>query len=326
MDPDPGAIVDELVADLRAMRGNRYADPAAGPLGDALRAVCEITEADTPADVRRKVGDRLTELAAGLPAELRLAVEGAFALVPDARKQFYQDRLRWAAGPIERNERTVRRRVDEAIRWIAQAGAARLAGRGDSDGAPPDDMPWRTARMSTVLNLSGPVPEAFEFRTIVADRDDLREIDLGVTLTDAPAAATLTMEVLYGGTLVRRFMEAARRFGMALALPRSLGRGDEHEFALRFTVPDGKPMRPHFVVVPREPCGDLTVRVKFDEKRLPVGVWRLTKVFQNELDDPLHQNEPVRLDAAHEISVEFTRLAPGFAYGVQWSIPPGPGE
>jgi hypothetical protein len=212
--------------------------------------------------------------------------------------------------------------MDQGITQLAELTAAQLAGKPDpADG--PDGGRWHTETLRALLNLDRAAPEAFEFRRIVADQHDLTEIDLAVTLTDADAAAAdpnLGVDVLYGGSLVRRTMETARRFGLALALPHPLERGEQHDFALRFRVPPGQIMRPHFVCVTKQACDLIEVRVKFDEKRPPAAVWRLAKVFQDDLDDPAHRGEPVPVDAAAELRIEFTQVSPGFAYGVQWDM------
>jgi hypothetical protein len=322
MSTDDG--VAQLVAEMKTLRGGRgiNADGVAARVGPALRAVFGVDTNDGPADIRRKVGSGLARLAKSLPADLQLVVLAAFALTPKAHQQFYQQRARWAAQHIERDERTVRRRMDDGIKQLAELAAAQIAGKPPADGEPADGR-WHSDLVRTLLTIEHGVHEAFEFRRIVSDQDDLTEIDLAVTLT-APApggtveAAGLGMDVLYGGSLVRRTMESARRFGMALALPHPLNRGDEHEFGLRLKVPEGQVMRPHFVCVMKQPCDLLEVRVKFDEKKPPSAVWRLTKVFQDDLGDPDQRGDQVPIDAASELRITFRDVTPGFAYGVQW--------
>ncbi|HWC82118.1 MAG TPA: hypothetical protein VG756_19375 [Pseudonocardiaceae bacterium] len=325
---DPNAVVEQLDAELRALRKSRGVDADVSQLrvGDTLRAACGITDSDGLAEVRRKVVDRLESLAGELPDDQQIAVRTAFGLIPEARAPFLRERVRWAAEQLDRDERTVRRRIDQGTRRLAELAAARLSPPA-RPGGPSEAELWHTKILRTMLNLTLSAPEAFEFRRIVADQDGVREIDLAVTLTAPPPdaaspASALVMDVLYGGSLVRRSMESEHRFGMALALPYPLNRGAEHEFAVRFRVPDGETIRPHFVAVPRLRCDHLEVRVKFDEKKLPTAVWQLTKVFQDELDDPARRTEPVAVDSASELRIEFDQPAPGFAYGVQWDEEP----
>ena len=321
--------VDSLAAELRKLRRGRGIDSTGirEAVGPELCSACGVTDADGAAEIRRKVRERLIETAGSLPSDLYIAVCAAFALTDEFRQQFYHQRVQQAAIRIERDDRTARRRVDIGVAQLAALLGEQLSRRPGTPAESETDQ-WHSAVLRTTLNLTFAAPEAIEVRRIVADQDNLREIDLAVTITapppGAPAPATgLTMDVLYGGTLVRRSMESAHRYGMALALPVPLDRGQEHEFALRFRIPEGQTMNPHFVCVSQQPCDWLEVRVKFDEKKLPAAVWRLTKVFQNELDDPVHRVDPVTLDNAAELCLSFERPLPGFAYGVQWDMEQG---
>ncbi|HJP73065.1 MAG TPA: hypothetical protein VJ914_02280 [Pseudonocardiaceae bacterium] len=326
---DANALVKQLIGELKVLRRSRGVETKeiTGKLGPALRQACGIAADDGPANLRIKLRRRLTELAECLPWDLKVLAQAAFALVPDANDQFYNVRLAWAAKQIDRQERTLRRRADEAVRQLAELAAADLTGRSAGLGAEQVGDGWHTETLSAMLNLSTPEPEAFEFRTIVADRDELPEIDLAVTLTAAPNGSTsppgaLAMDVLYGGRLTQRFMEAERRFAMKLTFPEPLNAGDRHDFALRFRVADESQMRPHFVSVTRQPCDKVELRVKFDDKRVPSNVWLLSRVFQSDLGDPAQHGERVPVDAAGELRVEFLAPDPGFAYGVRWEIEP----
>lgn len=323
---DTTGVVTELVTEMKVLRKGRGINTKGveGRIGSALRTAFGVNGDDGPADIRRKIGDGLTRLAGSLPEDLRLAAMAAFSLTPETQQPFYQARARWVADHLERDERTVRRRIDDGIQQLAELAAAQIAGLPDNTADVPGAR-WRSESLRALLLLDQSAPEAFEFRRIVSDQDGLAEIDLSVTLTAPPDVArpsgpSLTMDVLYGGSLVRRTMESARRFGMALALPRPLSRGEQHEFALRFRIPEGDAMRPHFVCVTKQDCDLLEIRVKFDEKKPPAAVWRLTKVFQDDLDDPAHRGDQVPVDTAAELRVTFGQVSPGFAYGVQWDM------
>lgn len=323
-------VVDIITNELKALRRRRgiYSDPIRERAGTTLLAACGVTPEDGSVEVRRKISVCLLELISELPDDLGIAVTAALALTPEARQPFYQERMRWAAQRLDRDERTVSRRANAGIAQLAEQIAAQLVRKPGTDRETVVEK-WHTTTLRTILNLTLSAPEAFEFRHIVADQDDLREIDLAVTLTPPPPGARsqangLAMDVLFGGSPARRTMESTHRFGMVLTLPKPLNRGEEHEFGLRFRLPEGQPMNPHFVCVPRQSCEELEIRVKFDEKKLPTGVWRLTGVFQSDLDDPSHRMHQVRIDKAAELCVRFDRPKPGFAYGVQWDDDPDP--
>ncbi|HEX5407035.1 MAG TPA: hypothetical protein VFX16_32570 [Pseudonocardiaceae bacterium] len=312
----------ELAEEMRRLRKGRgiHRPRLDEQLGAGLKTAFGITDEDTYTDTQRKVAQGLARLAATLPDDLRLCVLAAFGLTSEAGQQFYQERLQWVGQRLQRDERTIRRRVDEGISQLAVLANAEITRRPDC--VDESMHGWHSESLRTVLKLDGRAPEAFEWRRIVADQDGLSEIDLSVSLTapagTGPAEAELAMDVLYGGALVRSKMESAQRFGMVLALPRSLDHGESHEFGLRFTVPSGQQLRPHFVAVVAQPCDLLDIRVKFDQAATPGLAWRLTKVFKDELDDPVHRSDPIAVNPAAELQAEFTHLTPGFAYGMQW--------
>ena len=323
-------IVPELVEEMKALRRGRgiLESRIEDRIGWALRAVCGIPEGSSSTEIRQLVASRLTELADQLPDDLRNAVLAAFALLPDTRQRFYQERVRWVAGQLERDERTAQRRINEGFLHLAElavANAGAIEQVANSDRGPA----WYTERIRASLVLDQPNPEAFEWRRIVSNQDGLTEIDLAFTLSAAPPVGIepadpvrLNISMLYGGTLVQKEMAAARRFSFAVQLANPLDRGQQTEFALRFHVPDGQAMRPHYVCVPWERCALFDLRVRFDRDRPPLKVWQLLKTFQNDIDDAGGQGEIMSLDAAGELHLRFEDLTPGFAYGARWDMAP----
>jgi hypothetical protein len=310
-----GNLADELKT-LRKGRGIHAAD-ITDRVGPALTALCGLRPEDNAHTVRGKIGATLTALAKELPADLRTAVIAGFALVPQARHQFYQARVKWAAAQLHRDERTVRRRMDEAIDQLAGLAMATRAPVAPTRSA----SQWRTGALRVTLVLDLVTPEAFEVRRIVAEADGLTELALALTVTGSGENG-LSIDVLHGGRLVRRRMESSDRFGFSLALPRPLSRGEQHEFALRFRIAPGTPMRPHYVCVPKAPCDSFDLHVRFDPDRRPLGVWELTDAFQRDVEDPKSACRPVELDAVDEVHLQFHQLTAGRAYGVRWENAP----
>jgi tetratricopeptide (TPR) repeat protein len=98
-------------------------------VGPALREMCNVDVTDDPGDIRWKVEVRLRDLATGLREDLRTALFGALAIHPDTRRLTYQERVRWVSRRIERDERTSRRRMDEAVNHLARLAARPVHGR-----------------------------------------------------------------------------------------------------------------------------------------------------------------------------------------------------
>ena len=313
----------DVVGELKVLRKGRgiFATPLADRVGPALRATCGILEDDDSVAVRRKLTDRLFPLVESLPEDLKIALRAAFALDERARKPFYQERVHWAAITLDRDDRTVRRRIDEGIEQVAAMAVA--AGAPDLRPRYPSRS-WHTEELRVTLALDQPVAEAFEFRRVVADADEIAELDLALTLTAAGESghsvheSDLVVDVFHGGVLAGRAMESSDRIGLALRLPEPLRRGERHDIGLRFRA---NMREPHYICVPRHPCDLFDLHVRFGD-RVPDRIVRLEKAFQNDTRSP--RGAVLETDDAGEVHVRFRHLAPGFAYGIRWQ-PAGAG-
>jgi hypothetical protein len=319
-------LFEKLVAELRTLRKGRglFVGQISERVGPGLRIACGVSEGDGPAEIRRKVSSSLEQWASGLPDDLRIALMAAFAIDRDARLPFYQDRVRWAAEKIHRDDRTARRRIDEGIDRIAEL-AASMAEPTHAPTSNASETGWHTSELRIALALDQAVPEAFEFRSIVADSDRLSELDLAVTLThdrENPIEVdAVSVDVFYGGTLIRKTLETRDRIGLVLALPETLSRDGRHDFAIRYRVHNGR-MQPHYVCVPKHRCDVFDLRVRFGIEQRPAQVWRLCDMFQRDVDDPTQTGEILPANAAGEVHTTFRQLTPGRAYGVRWSHTP----
>jgi hypothetical protein len=309
----------DVVGELKALRKGRaiFTTPLADRIGPALRSACGIVEEDGTVEMRRKLSDRLRPLVESLPDDLKIALLAAFALDERARKPFYQERVHWAAITLDRDDRTVRRRIDEGIEQIAALAVAAAVpapqlypGRG-----------WHTEELRVTLALDQPVPEAFEFRRVVADADEIAVLDLALTLPvtgesgDSGREPDLGVDVFHGGVLAGRVRESSDRIGLALRLPEPLRRGARHEIGLRFRAN----LREHrYVCVPRHPCDFFDLHVRFGE-RVPKRIVRQEKVSPAGVDDRSRTGTALAADDAGEVHVRFRNLAPGFAYGIRWT-------
>jgi hypothetical protein len=318
---DFGAV--DVVGELKVLRKGRgiFTTPLGDRVGPALRATCGILEDDDTVEIRRKLDHRLRPLVESLPDDLKIALLAAFALDERARRPFYQERVHWAAITLDRDDRTVRRRIDEGIEHIA---AMAVAAGVPEPGPRYPSRSWHTEELRVSLALDQPVAEAFEFRRIVADADEIAELDLALTLTtpgesrDSVRESDLEVDVFHGGVLAGRAMESSDRIGLALRLPEPLRRGERHDVGLRFRA---NMREPHYICVPRHPCDLFDLHVRFGE-RVPDRIVRLEKAFQDDTRSP--RGVLLETDDAGEVHVRFRHLAPGFAYGIRWQ-PAGSG-
>jgi hypothetical protein len=273
MPDDQATLTDELKR-LRKGRGVHAANIAqrAGP---ALRRLCGIRPDDGAAAVRNRLMTTLRELAGRLPDDLHLALLVELGLHDVATQQRLGERLEWLATRMARDTRTARRRADLACERLAEvAGALPTHAPERSDG-------WYVRRFSALVRLDGRTPEVTETRMVVATRDGLGELETEFSLPRHPAdrrpTHDLGVALLYGGRLVRRQQRSESHFEFSIELPSALGVGQHHEFALRLRVPDGQPVRQHYVFIPHRRCDLFEMRLRFDPTRVPRRLWRVTE-------------------------------------------------
>lgn len=302
----------ELVQELKVLRKGRglqgKVEDRVGPL---LRSACSVADDDGLVEIRTKVASRLTELAGHLPDDLRLAALAAFAICAEARQPLYQERIQWAARRVDRDPRTVRRRVDDAIDLLAE-----LATGVRPEGVPTPETSWHTASLTVAMVLDQPSPLVLEQRRVVADQDGVSALDLAVSLPSGRDAVSAT--VFHGGKLVDRGMEASDRWGFAMELPRPLARGESCEIAVLFRFPSASALRPYLVCVPRHPCDQFDMRVRFGQDG-PGEVRVLDGAFQRDVSDAGYRGRLHQIDPAGELHLRFRGLAPGLAYGARWT-------
>lgn len=309
----------ELAAELKTLRKGRglQTPRLTDQVGPALRALCGIAETETSASAREKLTKRLGILAGGLPDDLRLVVTTVLALHSDSQRQFLQDRVQSLAELQQRDVRTIRRRMDEGFALLAEIATA-PAGQDQRASA----LGWYVDRFEATLRMDKPVPECFERRRIVAEREGLDVIQATITLPkvdqDGDDDHDLFAELYYGAVLLGKQRKAETRFAFDLGLPRALSIGEKHEYGIIMRVPDHQSMRSHYVFVPDRRCDEFELRVRFDPKRPPSKIWRVNEVFHREVDEVKPTEPLIELDHTGEINLSFDVLLPGHGYGVQW--------
>ncbi|MGH3758909.1 hypothetical protein [Actinophytocola sp.] len=290
----------DLVSELKTLRKGRglLASHIGERIGSALRAVCDVRDDDGPAVIRQKVARRLENLAGDLPADLRMAVLAAFAIAPDARLPFYQDRVGWTARQLSRDPRTARRRIDAGIDHLAQLATVRPVAVPRPVPATSSATGWRTAELRVIAVFDRARPAVVELHRIVAERDGLASVDVPVTAE---------AKVLYGAMRARRGV---------VELPKALVRGQEHEFAVGYRLPEVGP--PHVVRTPDHPCDLFDLRLRFDRTCPPRRIWLLAGALDRDLVEPDRTGELRTTDQAGELHLVFRTLVPGLAYGARW--------
>jgi len=312
-----------LTEELKRLRKGRgvHASNIGERAGPALRRLCGIRPDDGPAAIRDRLTTTLTELAARLPDDLRLALLVELGLHAVATAPKLGERLDWLAGQLARDARTARRRADLACERFTEAVGELPDAQ--PNGRPEEDDGWYVRRFTALVKLDGKAPEVTETRMVVATRDGIGELDTEFSLPRHPGDRRpnhdLGVSLLYGGRLVRRRRRSESHFSFSVELPAVLGTGQHHEYALQLRVPDGQPVRQHYVFIPHRRCDLFEMRLRFDPRRMPRRLWRVTESPLRVVDDGVPSGELLRPDAAGEVHEIFPGPRQGFAYGVQWN-------
>ena len=312
----------EIAAEVQALRKNRaFSGDVSEKIGPVL---LELAGGD-PGTAGERLGRELRALAGRLPEEMRTAILAALALHAATRgMSTYSERKRWLADTrLDRGDRTAERRIDEAQRLLAREIAAEFERRhGLSE---PADDDWYIDHFSAVLMLDGDAPEAIEQRRIVAARHELTEITI---VLDTPRESGqrrlgVTANVVRGGTLLRAEELSRNRTRYVIGLPRPLQADETHEYEMHLRVAPDEPMRDYYVFRPARRCDGFDLRVRFDRRRPPRWVRRVTgedvHVYYPYEGTPA-SFERVQVDATGEARADFPRPRPHLGYGLQWSF------
>jgi len=298
------------------------ADDIGSRLGPQLRRLLGIESTDDPGVVRRKVSARLTVLADRLPEDLGHAVRAALALGDVTTDRFLKDRVGQVAAKIQRDPRTAKRRVDEGLRRLAEM-LVDSAEPAPDRGNPFAPEGWYIKTLHSVLLLDREPLRLIERRRVVATRSGLDRVLISLSAPSpgdhrAGAEPPVRLDVLQGGVLVDEDY-AGSHYRATLLLAGPLAMGEEHEFTVAFRARPRREMRPYYALTPFRPCESFQLTVRFDAADLPASVWRLDGLPPRMVTDFDPGLSVLDVNAIGEISVAFSDLRPGLAYGVRWS-------
>lgn len=319
---DPAALALELVF-LRKGRAARHPRLLAR-LGPQTRMLFAIGETDTAAIARQKLTRGVQSLLAQAPKELLLAATAALSLRPGADQRLLTDRYRWLADELVCDERTARRRVDEAFDHLLDVVGRRHSIHAEDQAVPSSDDAWAVRIFRAVYRLDAVTPECTEHRRIVARVDGLQRIVYPFSLyrvTDAPNLGnSIVLEELYGVRLAWQEQPIPEHFRFHLDLPRQLQRGQEHDYGLILRIPASQPVEPLYVYTPICDCKLFDLTVRFDPEDLPEVVWVLEAALPLLVEHGEPRGRLLEPDQFGEVHVQFRDLKRGLGYGLRWSL------
>lgn len=285
-----------------------------GRLGPAIAA---RVGGGSPAAQRGKLVEWLTGYLGLLPAELQLVASVGLGLHPPAEARFLGSRLQWLGEHVDREQRTVRRRLDEALTFLAELVLSAEAAGPATTSVPSDE--WYFSSIRTLVSLDRREPEVIEERTIVPARAGLGTVTLAMSVARAADGSTpeVGADILYGGLLSRAERPSNSQFRFVIELPKALGPDEEHRLCLRYRIGAGQRMPPHYALTPMSRCDEFRLRIRFP---LPAPqVWLLPGVLPRSLDDDPGELRTISPDRVGDAVVRFGPLQRGLGYGLRWS-------
>jgi len=290
-------------------------------VGPGTRLLCGIRPDAEDRDVRRLVLTKVKQLSDGFAAQDRRAIAVALGAEAGYQLPLLAERIQRLAAEHCVSPRTARRWVDRAFRLLAEEAAASLLK--EPDLAPDDSgQGWFVRRFEALMRLDTPGPQLIDKRTIVALKDGLSRISVRFSLPRRLEGDELgyavEAEVQQGARIESHEKLGEGHFHYVLALSKTLRKGEEHTYTMIFRVPRDQPIRPYYAFIPLVASETFQVRVRFDPLRLPKAVWRIHRLAPRELADRPIPGEPLVLDDADEVMLDFAKVEQGFGYGVGW--------
>jgi hypothetical protein len=285
-------------------------------LGPLLR---ELAGSGDAADRRKALTAAINRCTAQLGEEYRVAVEASLALSRETMEEpFFNRRVTWLAGHIDREYRTALRRIDQAERRLAELIATEL--RDQRDQVPASAEGFYVDELRTLLRLDNEIIVSEEDRRIVSTCEDLAEVTV---LLDVPRetnepGADLQAEIRYGGHLLRKQQPSRNRFRFVLRLPEPLQPGQAHVYGVSLRMPRRMLRFPHYLVTPECRFNKFDLRVRFDSGQLPAWIRRVEGETVRKFEHAQPEGNLLIPDAAGEVYQEFRDLTLYLGYGIQW--------
>lgn len=278
-------------------------------MGPGLREILAIGPDTAEDDARARLLTLLTGESSALPSDLRLLTQAAYGMT--SSRPLLSERLAEVASLLERDPRTLRRRLNEADDLLVDRIVQRFASRQTL--ARPG-FHWVTYHID--VDVSGQQPVFVCTRTLVATIDQLSEIGEVVSIPVVGEAESLVVEGLDGCTYEGRDWLSQTSWRLHYRLSRPLGLGETLDTVVRFTWLGREQMQPMAAIVPMRPVERFSVAATFGSPRACAAVWVLNGSVPTSMGDRPGDEDLVEGDP---LSVSFDDLLQGHAYGIAWT-------
>lgn len=278
-------------------------------LGPTLRTILDVDDATREDEARSRLVSLLAGEAAALQDDLRELIHAAYG-ISDSRPLLH-DRLVAVGQVLQRDERTLRRRLAEADDLLADRMVLRFGAR---QGLAIPGWHWLSYRFE--VDVTGDRPIFLSTRTLVASLDGLYEFEEIVSIPQVGDSDSLQVEGVTGCRYLGRDPLSGSSWRLLFALPRALAAGEHHETVVRFTWPSRDWIQPVAAFVPLRRVERFEVSVAFGEPRSCEKAWIMGGVLPTSFADP-----PVtgKLATGATVEASFDDLLLGHAYGIAWT-------
>ncbi|HMS18254.1 MAG TPA: hypothetical protein PKA37_15525 [Planctomycetota bacterium] len=316
--PDASTSISAEIAALHKGRGLR--DPRLGRrVGPALRAALHITDPATEPQVRDRVVAAIRSAAQTLPSDLRTAFLLASALTTDAPT--LSGRLAKAATALDRDPRTVRRRLAQANDAVAV-----VLERGSRPQPAMEDA-WYIESLSSLVEINAPRVRTRATKVIVPTQGGATRVSERFSLPNAPSdlcgIAEPEISVNAGGKL----LDVQRRgtvWSYDVELHEPMVVGVQQEIITEIGFPSMSLLAPVVIMVPIRPCRFFDITVDFGQPPITEAAWLVDGDYPTTLADSPAPSTRLEVPESGRLRAAFSGLRAGLAYGLRWTWPGPP--
>lgn len=300
---------DSLGRELQALqRGRGLSRPDIHAwIGPELRRLIAGADRLTDTELRAQLGLLLSDASLSLPRDLAYLFLIAAGIDSDGR--FLRDRLAEAGQALDRDPRTLSRRLREAEFLLASVLAE------EPPATASDDDPWMTTRAEMNLDLRGTRPVMIVHQVLKATTEAPTQFRAVLAAAAPLVPDDLKVEVVEGGSLVSLEPLSERSCAAVASVPPT-GLGRAHAIQYRIEFPTREHLFPFVLFSPVIPAISFDALVRFDPRERP-RIWEVDAGY-----GPLAGERPLGAEfltpADGVVEAHFTQLRPGLCYGLAW--------
>lgn len=254
---------------------------------------------------RQSMIRQLVRAAHDLPPDLRLVFLRACAVRADDPNTL-QRRLAGVGAVIDRSERVVRRRLDQANLLVAERLLA----------AAKDDRGWFLGQLLARVDFREPMPVYRADYQLVVTAPSLSRVTEMISLPSVGEEVAPRYEVAGATRLAESRRIQRQTWEFSLELDRLYACGEVISYSSALYLSSRQDAPPMSVMAPRRDCWRFRTTVHLGD--LAEAAWVLNGVSAPTVSDETPTGQALDLVASPIASAEFRDLTPGLVYGLRW--------